>query len=188
MLKLNVIIASTRPGRAGLPVATWFVARAKQHARFDVSVTDLKEQNLPHLDEPKHPRLAQYEHAHTKAWSAVVSAADAFVMVTPEYNFGPPPALLNALDYLYNEWGYKPAAFVSYGGISGGTRSAQMTKQVLTTLKMVPLFEAVTIPFVAKLIEGDELKATDAMNDSATKMLDELHRWAESLKPMRAAR
>ena len=98
--------------------------RAQAHRVFDVQMIDLKQVNLPLLDEPNHPRLQKYEHDHTKAWSADQNS-DAFVFVTPEYNYGPSPALLNALDYLYNEWNYKAAAFVSYGGSSGGLRRSR---------------------------------------------------------------
>src|SRR5580704_17667155 len=125
MLKLHVVIVSTRPGRAGLPVGRWFVGRAKEHGGFEIMFVDLKEVNLPLLDEPKHPRLRQYEHEHTKAWSAIVDGADAFVFVIPEYNFSVPAPFVNAVDYLSAEWAYKPASFVSYGGMSGGTRSVQ---------------------------------------------------------------
>ena len=119
MSHLQVIVASTRKGRSGLGVAQWFLDRTKQHGKFDVELIDLQAVNLPLLDEPNHPRLRQYQHAHTKSWSATISRADAYVFVTPEYNFGPPPALINALDYVYLEWNYKPAGFVSYGGVSG---------------------------------------------------------------------
>lgn len=187
MPKLNVIIASTRPGRVGLPVGKWFFERAKSHARFDVELTDLKEQSLPLLDEPKHPRLGQYEHAHTKAWSQRVRDSDAFVFVTPEYNFGSPPALLNALDYLYTEWNYKPAGFVSYGGLSGGTRSVQMTKQILTTLKVVPIVEAVAIPFVAnQLSEDGSVRPNESLDKAAEVMLNELFRWTAAMASLRA--
>jgi NAD(P)H-dependent FMN reductase len=186
MLKLNVVIASTRPGRAGLPIGNWFVERANYDGRFEVVVADLKEWNLPMLDEPKHPRFEQYEHAHTKAWSANVRAADAFVFVTPEYNYGLPPALVNAFDYVYNEWNYKAAGFVSYGGISGGMRSVQMSKMILTALKMMPIPESVAIPFFSSHLKEGQFQGTDVMNKSVTTMLDELHRWADALKPMRA--
>ena len=102
--------------------------------------------NLPLLDEPEHPRLQHYRHDYTKAWSATVQRADAYVFVTPEYNHGAPPVLINALDRVFVEWNYKPAGFVSYGGVSAGTRSVVMTKTVLTGLKMVPILEAVNIP------------------------------------------
>jgi NAD(P)H-dependent FMN reductase len=185
-MKLEILITSTRPGRLGLPIGQWFTERAKQHGGFDVGVVDLLELALPMIDEPRHPRFAQYEHEHTKAWSRRVSAADAFVFVTPEYNHGSPPALINALDYLYREWHYKPAAFVSYGGISGGTRSVEMTKQVLPTLKIMPIPESVILPFAAKLVTEGVFAGTEANATSASAMLDELHRWATALTPMRA--
>jgi NAD(P)H-dependent FMN reductase len=186
MLKLHVVIASTRPGRAGLPIGTWFHAFAERHGKFETRLVDLAQVNLPLIDEPKHPRLGQYEHAHTKAWSAIVAAADAYVFVTPEYNYGAPPALLNAIDFLVREWSYKPVGFVSYGGLAGGTRSVQMTKLVVTALKMMPLPEAVTIPFFSKQLDAGVFKATESQEGAATTMLDELLRWAEALRPLRA--
>ncbi len=185
MPKLSVIIASTRPGRVGLPVGTWFTEFAKKHGRFDVEVADLKEINLPMLDEPNHPRLQKYEHAHTKAWSERIDKSDAFVIVTPEYDFSSPPALVNALDYLFKEWNYKPAAFVSYGGMSGGIRSVQMTKMLLTSLKMVPLTDSVAIPYVDKHIENGVFKADEKMEKAAGSMLDELLRFSDALQVLR---
>jgi NAD(P)H-dependent FMN reductase len=186
MLKLHVIIASTRPGRIGLPIGTWAFERARAHAKFEVTLVDLAAVGLPLYDEPKHPRFGQYEHAHTKAWSAIVNAADAFVIVTPEYNFSVPPSLLNAFDYVYDEWCYKPAAFVSYGGVSGGLRAVQHAKNTVTTLKMMPMFEAVTIPSAAKRVVDGTFQTTESDDRAAVAMLDELLRWAVALKPMRA--
>jgi NAD(P)H-dependent FMN reductase len=182
---LTIVVASTRDGRAGLPVAEWFFTRAQAHGEFAVELVDLKQVNLPLLDEPHHPRLQKYEHEHTKQWSALIQRSDAFVFVTPEYNFGPAPALLNALDYVYNEWNYKAAAFVSYGGVSGGMRAVQATKLVVAALKMVPLVEAVVIPFFAKRIENGVFTSDDVLDTSASVMLDELVRWNEALKAMR---
>lgn len=185
-LRLNIVVASTRPGRVGPAVAEWFHGAAERHGAFDVHMADLAEFGLPVYDEPRHPRMKQYEHEHTKRWAASVDAADAFVFVAPEYNFGPTPALLNALNYVYDEWTYKPAAFVSYGGISGGMRAVHTTKLTLTTLKMVPLLEAVTIPMVSERISDGRFDAAEVHEKSAATMLGELHRWAEALKPMRA--
>jgi len=184
---LQIISASTRAGRKGIAVARWIQRFASQHGGFDVELVDLAEVGLPVFDEPNHPRLRQYVHQSTKDWSATVSRADAFVFVTPEYNTGTPPALVNALDYLHAEWAYKPVAFVSYGGVSAGTRAAQMTKQIVTTLRMVPLFEAVQIPFVTKYIgDNGAFQANETFDNAAKAMLDELHRWAEALRPMRS--
>ncbi|HEY2140233.1 MAG TPA: NAD(P)H-dependent oxidoreductase [Chthoniobacterales bacterium] len=184
--KLHVVICSTRPGRIGPSVAKWFAGVAVQHAKFACELVDLADFRLPIFDEPSHPRFQKYEHEHTKKWSASVAAADAFVFVTPEYNFGPPPSLLNALDYLYLEWQYKPASFVSYGGQSGGIRAVQTEKLTMSTLRMVPIVEAVTIPMVAKQVnENGEFAPNETQTSSATVMLDELFRWAEALKPLR---
>lgn len=185
-LRLNIIVASTRPGRAGRAVADWFEEVAKRHVGFDVHMADLLDFDLPVFNESRHPRLQQYEHAHTKRWSESVAAADAFVLVTPEYNFGPPPALMNALNYVYNEWNYKPAAFVSYGGASGGIRAAHMAKLTLSILKMVPIIESVAVPHIARHLEDGRFMTSEAHVERAEIMLAELHRWAEALKPMRA--
>lgn len=184
-LVLDIIIASTRPGRIGPLVADWFTALARAESEFEIRPVDLADMNLPVNDEPNHPRLQQYQQAHTRRWSRQVSGADAFVFVTPEYNFGPSPALLNALNYVYREWNYKPAAFVSYGGISGGIRSVQMTKLILTTLKMVPILEAVTVPMVSGKIEDGVFRPEAVHEQSGRELLKELHRWAEALKPLR---
>ncbi|WP_310961548.1 NADPH-dependent FMN reductase [Nocardioides terrisoli] len=186
MSRLAVIVASTRPGRVALPVAEWFVVAAEEHGGFEVDLVDLAEVDLPFLDEPHHPRLRQYTHQHTKDWSDRIAAADAFVFVTPEYNFGTPAVLKNALDYLSHEWAHKPAAFVSYGGVSAGTRGVQMTKQVVTTLKMPALVEAVAIPFVAQFIDDEgRLQPNDTMTGAAKVMLDELVRQERALRPLR---
>ena len=183
---LRIIIGSTRPGRVGPSVAAWITERAIEHGGFDVQVTDLAELNLPMLDEPNHPRLRQYTHQHTRDWSALVEASDAFIFVTPEYNYGFNAALKNAIDYLFHEWHNKPAGIVSYGGIAAGTRATQMLKQVLTALKIMPVPEAVNIPFVAQHLDEDKrFKSTEVIEASATAMLDEVLRWAESLTPLR---
>jgi NAD(P)H-dependent FMN reductase len=184
---LRIIVGSTRPGRVGPAVADWIADRAREHGGFDVQVTDLAELNLPILDEPNHPRLRQYVHQHTKDWSELVEDSDAFIFVTPEYNHGMGAALKNAIDYVYNEWHGKAAGIVSYGGISAGTRATQMLKQVLASLKVVPVMEAVNIPFVRSIIDEDgRLKPTEAMEASATAMLDEVQRWTEAMRPLRA--
>ncbi|MBK3574868.1 NAD(P)H-dependent oxidoreductase [Streptomyces sp. MBT65] len=185
MPKLHVVVGSTRPGRLGLPVGQWAAQAAKEHGGFDVELVDLAEIGLPLLDEPGHPRAGLYAHEHTRRWSATVDEADAFVFVTPEYNSGPPAALLNALSFLYSQWLYKPVGFVSYGGVAGGLRSVQVLKQVATALKMMPVPESVAIPFVFKHLGEGGFRADEPMEAAATMMLDELLRWTEVLRPLR---
>jgi NAD(P)H-dependent FMN reductase len=186
MPTLTVIIGSTRPGRAGQPIAEWFIDRARAHGGFDVEVADLAEIRLPLLDEPNHPRLGQYTQQHTKDWSARIARADAVVFVTPEYNYGYPATIKNAIDYLHREWRDKPAGFVSYGGVAAGTRAVQQLKQVVTTLRMVPVFDSVNIPFHSQLIRDGRFQPNEVVEQAATAMLDELVRVEAALRPLRA--
>ncbi|WUD70555.1 NAD(P)H-dependent oxidoreductase [Streptomyces sp. NBC_00510] len=187
MAKLEIIVASTRPNRIGPSIGQWMLTQATEHGAFtEVELVDLAEVNLPFMNEPHHPRLGRYVHQHTREWSAKVTEADAFVFVMPEYNFGYNAELKNAIDYLHAEWQYKPVGLVSYGGVSAGTRAAQMIKQVVTTLKMTPVPEAVSIPFVHQLIDEDEgLQPNEIMIASAKAMLEELARLSEALLPLR---
>ena len=185
-LKLHIIICSTRPGRVAPPIAKWFHELAVQHGKFEAVLVDLADFNLPVYDEPEHPVRQHYQHEHTKKWAASVNAADAYVFVTPEYNFGPPPSLLNALNYVYKEWNYKPAGIVSYGGVSGGMRSALVEKVILTTLKMMPMLEAVAIQNIsAQFDDIENFMPDDHHVNSGNSLLNELHKWAEALKTMR---
>jgi NAD(P)H-dependent FMN reductase len=184
-MNLLVIVGSTRPGRAGLPISDWFVRQAATHHGVDVTVADLAEFRLPLLDEPNHPRARQYVNRHTKEWSAIVDAADAIVIVTPEYNHGYPAPVKNAIDYLYHEWTYKPVGFVSYGGVSGGTRAVAQLKQVVSNLKMVPVAENVNIPFHPQFIDDGVVTPNETMTEAADAMVDELVRVEAALRPLR---
>jgi len=185
---LQIVVASTRPGRRGIAVARWIQQVAEQHGGFEVELVDLAEQHLPIMDEPNHPRLRQYMHQHTVAWSATVSRADAFVFVTPEYNHSYPGGLKNALDYLSAEWADKAAGIVSYGGVSAGLRAATALKPVLAALRMVPAVEAVSIPFFAQfLTEDDEFVPNAELEGGAKGMLDELLRLTGALQQLRPA-
>ena len=186
MLALHVITASTRPNRQGPKVAKWFldIAHRENAGRFQIEPIDLAEVNLPLLDEPEHPRFRKYAHAHTKAWSATIARADAFVLVAGEYNFGMQPSLLNALDFLVWEWAYKPVAFVSYGGVSGGLRSVQMAKQTVTALRMMPIPEAVSIPMFSQYIDKETgaFKPPEMQEKAVGGLLGELFKWGTALQ------
>jgi NAD(P)H-dependent FMN reductase len=115
-----------------------------------------------------------------------VTSADAYVFVTPEYNYRPPPALLNALDYVYKEWNYKPAGIVSYGGISGDVRAIQMEKLTLTALKIMPVLESVVIQNVSSYFDDQEnFLPEDKHKSAGSALLNELHKWALALKTMK---
>ncbi len=188
MPNLHVVTVATRQGREGPKVAAWFLERARAHGKFQIEPIDLAEVNLPMFDEPRHPRFKQYEHDHTKAWSATIERADAFVFVVPEYNFAMAPSLLNAIDFLVHEWAYKPVGFVSYGGVSGGTRGVQMAKMVVTSVRMMPIPEMVSVPFFSQHIDKETgtFKPPEMQEKAADGMLNELLKWAEALKTIRA--
>ncbi len=186
-LKLNIIIGSTRPGRVGPIVARWLTQAAREHGRFDVELVDLADFDLPLLNEAAHPRLQQYANEPTKRWSASVAKADAFIFVTPEYDYFPPASLVNAVQVLMKEWSYKPAGVMSYGGISGGLRSAQVLRQLLVNVNIHPLPQTVPVPMVPQFIGEDGVfRPNKEMKDGAGGMLDELHKWAIALKTLRA--
>lgn len=186
MTNLKIITSTTRPGRSGVAVEKWFTALAKSKPEFSVELLDLSVINLPFMDEPNHPRMQKYQHEHTKKWSAKIDEADAFIIVLAEYNFAFPAPIKNALDFLFNEWMHKPVGFVSYGGVSGGLRSTQMLKQVVTTMSMVPITAQVNIPFFAKLIdENGKFQANEIIIKSAEHTLAELEKWSEALKSIR---
>ncbi len=184
--RLLILIASTRPGRVGLPVGRWFEGRARAHGGFDVEVADLAELALPLMDEPSHPRLRQYTREHTMRWSTIVQAADAFAFVMPEYNHSYTAPLKNAIDFLHQEWTQKPVGFVSYGGVAAGARAVVAIEPVLVALQMRPLVQAVQIPFVAQFLDDDgEVRANEVMEQAAEAMLAELARQAAVLRELR---
>ena len=140
-LRIGIILGSTRPGRRGEQIASWVLEAARAHGGADYELIDLARHCLGNLDEGGNPNLQQYQHPHTRDWSAVIDGFDGFVFLVPEYNHSFPGALKNALDYVYREWNDKAAGIVSYGGIAAGTRATQALKQVLSTVKIVPMTE-----------------------------------------------
>lgn len=185
MTQLHIITASTRPGRIGPAVSTWLEAICKALPHIDARLLDLAEYDLPIFNEPRHPRLGQYEHETTRRWANDIARADAFVFVLPEYDHMPPASLINAISYLSKEWQYKPAGLVSYGGLSAGLRAAQALKPMLASLKVVPLVEAVAIPMIADKVSEGVLENTPLLQQAAEQMLAELHRWSKALKMLR---
>lgn len=184
MTRLMIIVGSVRPGRVGLPIAEWVRDRAIAHGGFDVDFVDLLELDLPFMDEPNHPRLRNYTKQHTIDWSARVDAAEAVILVTPEYNHSYSPALKNALDYLSLEWWRKPVGFVSYGGVSAGSRGVVALEPVVVGLGMVRVGAEVEIPFGgASVVDG---VFTPSNKDDAVlgKLLTESALLAEALKPL----
>ena len=184
--KVLVVVASTRPGRLGPAVASWFV-RATAGTAIDlgveVDVADLAEVGLPFLDEPEHPATGIYQHEHTRAWSRRVAAADALVFVTSEYNFAMPATLKNAFDYLSAEWAWKPCLFIGYGNTSAGTRGVQMARGVATSLRMLSIGGDIFLRIADDLSDGAVIE-TERLAARAKDALTELTRVADVLRPL----
>ena len=183
--KLHVVTVSTRPGRIGPAISTWFADFARKHGQFEVVDVDLADFKLPIYDEPHHPMRHQYEHAHTKKWAKSANDADAFVFVLPEYNYTPPPSFINAIDYLFWEWQYKPVGFVGYGGISGGQRSTAPARIITSSLKMMPVPEMVVLPNVFNQLNDGAFVPNEYNEQGATAMLNEMAKWERALAPLR---
>lgn len=138
MAKIQIIIGSVRPTRIGDQIAGWVMDIVRELGGFSFEVVDLKDWHLPLDDEPNQPKHGGYLQSHTKAWSEKIAEGDGYVFLTPQYNWGYPASLKNALDHLYYEWDQKPAVIVSYGH-RGGVKAAAQLREVLTGLHMLPV-------------------------------------------------
>lgn len=189
MTRLMIMVVSVREGRIGLPIAQWVRHAAEADGRFEIDWADLKQIDLPLMDEPNHPKLRQYTKPYTKAWSARVEAADAFVFVQPEYNYSYAPSLKNALDYLHQEWTHKALGTVSYGGISGGTRGTTAIRPSELVLGLIPTQANVELAFAAQHLNDDgEFEPTESNERLLHTMLDELVMLEGALRPLREGR
>lgn len=186
-LRIMVLVCSTRPGALAPIVGEWFVRAACARAETsgaELTIVSLADLDLPFLDEAEHPASGIYRHPHSRAWSALVDGADGFVFVTPEYNYGIPAVLKNALDYLSREWAWKPVGFVSYGHTSAGTRSVQHAKQVLAALRLVPTGATVAIRIGDAIADG-RVRHDERLDNLASRLLEEVVRLGHALRPMR---
>jgi NAD(P)H-dependent FMN reductase len=184
MLKLAIIIGSTRPGHNGEAVGKWIHEIAKKRNDVDFELVDVKNFNLPLLDEPVPPSMGQYSKEHTKAWSVKIDSFDAYVFVTAEYNHGIPGALKNAIDFLYKEWNNKVAGFVSYGG-AGGVRAVEQLRLVMAELKVATVRSQVTLSLFTDFENFTKFNPASFQENSANAMLDEVIAWGRALKTLR---
>ncbi|GAA3888287.1 bifunctional NAD(P)H-dependent oxidoreductase/GNAT family N-acetyltransferase [Streptomyces sedi] len=185
--RVLLLTTSTRPHALGPAVGRWLadaLAPSAEELGVDLVPVSIGELDLPFLDEEEHPATGVHHHEHSRRWSRMVDDADGFVVITPEYNFGMPATLKNALDYLSPEWAWKPVGFVSYGHTSAGTRAVQHAKQVVTALRLVPLGATVALR-IADAMRGDRLDPDARHVDAARGMLAELTRVSRALAPLR---
>lgn len=184
MLKIGIVIGSTRPGRLGESVAAWVFEKAAKLVEAEFEVVDLLKFNLPMLDEPVPPSLGQYSKAHTKAWAKKVASLDAFVFVTPEYNHAPPAALKNALDFLYAEWNNKAAGFVSYGS-AYGARAVEQLRATMGELQIADVRAQVLLSLYVDFENFSRFHPNPMHEVNLKTMLDQLMAWGEAMKALR---
>jgi NAD(P)H-dependent FMN reductase len=184
MLKVAIIVGTTRPGRKAETVARWVYDIAKKRTDADFEVVDIADYNLPLLDEPVPPSLGQYSQPHTKAWAAKIGSFDAFVFVTPEYNHGISGSLKNAIDFLFAEWNNKAAGFVSYGG-AGGARAVEQLRLVMGELMVADVRAQVMLSLFHDFENFTTFKPADRHEASVNTMLDQVIAWGGALKLLR---
>ena len=180
-----IVVGSVRPGRVGLAIAEWVKAEAAKTGKFEIDFVDLAELNLPFMDEPAHPRLKQYTKQHTIDWSARVDAAEAFIFVTPEYNYSFSPALKNAIDFLNKEWWRKPLGFVSYGGVSSGTRGVAALMPITGALGLVRVGANVELTFGGKQVVDGVFQPQEKETAIIAHEFEEIEALAAVLTPSR---
>ncbi|MFI6682146.1 NADPH-dependent FMN reductase [Streptomyces sp. NPDC050485] len=185
-LKLTVVVASNREGRFAPVVAGWFLSRAREHAGLDIEVLDLAEAELPTtISHRPSPAVA----AQLSVITPKLAAADAFVVVTPEYNHSFPASLKNLIDWHYTQWQAKPVGFVSYGGISGGLRAVEQLRQVYAEMHAVTVRDTVSFHNAHGLFDEDGAHREPSQADAAVKkMLDQVAWWAHALRDAKKAR
>lgn len=188
MIRVAVILGSTRPGRNGEAVAKWVYEVAKKRADGEFEYVDIKDYNLPLLDEPLPPSLGQYSKEHAKAWAAKINSFDAFVFVTAEYNHGIPGALKNAIDFLFKEWNNKVAGFVSYGGGALGTRAVEHLRLVMAELQVATVRNQVSLSLFTDFENFSIFKPAQFQETQVNSMLDQVIAWGGALQTLRTGK
>ena len=185
--KIGIIVGSTRASRFADKPTEWIANIAKTHTDLDFEVVDLRDYPMPFFEEATSPAWAPSQNEVAQHWQKKVEELDGYIFIAAEYNRGPTAVLKNAIDYAYNEWNNKPAAFVGYGGV-GAARAIEQLRLHAVEMQMAPIRTGVHIlmpDFVAVLQQGRKLEEFEHLNQSATAMLDQLSWWAKALKTAR---
>jgi len=184
MNRIAIIIGSTRPGRNGEAVAKWVYEIARKRSDSQFELVDLKDFNLPLLDEPMPATMGQYSKPHTKVWAAKIGSFDGYVFVAPEYNHGISGALKNAIEFLFREWNDKAAGFVSYGG-AGGVRAVEQIRLVLAEVQIATVRNQVSLSLFTDFENLRVFKPDPSKEASVNAMLDQLIAWSGALQRLR---
>lgn len=186
MLRLAIILGSTRPGRIGESVARWVHELAGRRSDAEFELVDVAEFDLPLLDEPIPPSQGKYSKGHTQRWAAKIGSFDGYVFVTPEYNHGTSGALKNAIDFLYAEWNNKAAGFVGYGS-AGGVRAVEQLRLVMAEVQVATVRNQVALSLFTDFEEYTKFKPAAYHEKSLEQMLDQLVAWSGALKTLRGS-
>ena len=182
MMRIGIIIGSTRPGRKADAVARWVLEHAQTRGDAEYEVVDIAEYGLPLLDEPVPPSAGHYSQEHTRRWSAKIASLDAFVFVTPEYNHSTSGALKNAIDFLYREWNDKAAGFVAYGS-AGGARAIEHLRGICGELMLATVRQTVMFSLATDFENWKVFKPQGEQHAKhLATMLDQLVKWAGALQ------
>jgi NAD(P)H-dependent FMN reductase len=185
MIRIAIVVGTTRPGRKADSIARWVFEIAKRRTDAQFEIVDVADFELPLLDEPFPPSMGRSSKPHTKAWGAKIASFDAFVFVTPEYNHGMPGSLKNAIDFLYGEWNNKAAGFVSYGG-AHGVRAVEQLRLVLAELQVATVRASVGLSMFTDFEGFMTFKPSAQQESHVNTMLDQLVSWGGALKVLRA--
>jgi NAD(P)H-dependent FMN reductase len=184
MIKIGVIVGSTRPGRKALDVAAWVMDIAGMRGDAAFELVDIQDFNLPLLDEPAPPSLGHYTQPHTKAWAAKIAQFDGYVFVTPEYNHATSGALKNAIDFLYKEWNHKAAGFVSYGSV-GGARAVENLRLIMGELMVADVRAQVMLSLFTDFENFKDFKPDERHVAEVDVLFDQVIQWAKALRVLR---
>jgi len=184
MIKVAIILGSTRPNRNGEAVAKWTYELSKKRVDAEYELIDLKDYDLPLLDEPMPPAMGQYVQPHTIKWAEKIASFDAYVFVTPEYNHSLPGALKNAIDYLYKEWNDKAAGFVGYGGV-GAVRAIEQLRLVMSAVQIADVRSQVSLSLITDFEDFHIFKPAPIHQKNLHQMLDQVIAWGSALKLLR---
>lgn len=184
MIKIGIIVGSTRPGRKADKVAEWVLENAKKNQNAEYEIVDIRDYNLPLLDEPIPPSQNKYSNEHTKKWSSKISEFDGYIFVTPEYNHSTSGALKNAIDFLYHEWNNKAAAFVSYGSV-GGTRAVETLRLIMGEIQIADVRTQVSLSLMNDFENYTTFKPAPHHEKTLATMFQQLNLWANAMKTIR---
>lgn len=184
MLRFAIIVGSTRPGRVGEAVARWVYQRAQKRSDAEFELVDIKEFNLPLLDEPVPPSMGKYSKEHTKKWAAKIASFDGYVFVTPEYNHGISGALKNAIDFLFAEWNNKAAGFVGYGS-AGGVRAVEHLRLVMAEVQVATVRSQVMLSLRDDFENYSVFKPREFHTKALEQVFDQVIAWGGALRPLR---